>query len=369
MRIRVGAAIFSLCVAMLVALLPGGCIIFDGLVAAGPDVAASVGRDAAIALDAQGAGEDAAAPGEDAASGPPGYLPVADAVRVCTLAFSCKNLWNSIWTSLAVPVDHLNFSLCVDWLAGPLAPSHLGISLQRADLACIAKASTCAAAGSCLAFETLEPGDPRCPPDAGTSERCFDDTTIVMCASPHQAWHCDNGYYAPNQHCMVASDGWHYCAESTGCSTYGCIGQLFYGCWGAAADLEGASDCLHNGEACGGIPDSGLSACLTDGKERLCTGLSATCAGAKIEVCDALYISQYDCAELEGTCSAAAGVAACRRSNDTCTVSDSAINVCQPDGTTVSLCVGGQRVDFDCASLGAGKVCKPQAGAVSGHCG
>jgi hypothetical protein len=386
MRARPGIALASLALVLWATIPGGGCTTFDGLVAAGadgkisprPDASADAGAGAGA--DAAEAGEDAAVePGldaapvipPDAAAPPPGYLPLADAVSVCTLAYSCKNLWSSIWTSLAVPIDPTNFSLCVDWLAGPLPPLHPGIALQRIDLACVAKATSCQAAGACLAFENMEPSDLRCTGDAGvgTGESCMNNTTILLCAT-RQIWHCDNGYYAPDQLCLLASDGWHYCAQSAGCPTYACTGSLFFGCWGASGDLEGATNCLHNGETCGGVPDAGgFLSCLTDGQERRCTGLNASCAGTKAEVCDTLYVSQYDCAELGGTCSAAAGLPQCRRPSDSCTISDTAINACQADGTTVSLCVGGRRVDFDCASLTPGKVCKPQAGAVSGHCG
>jgi hypothetical protein len=380
MRARPGIALLSLAV-VLWATVPGsGCTVFDGLVAGGSTDAADakvgprLDATSTSSLDAEAAGEDAAEPGQDAAppmppdaaAPPPGYLSVADAVRACSLVFSCKSLWTSIWTSLAVPADQTNFSLCVDWLAGPIPLSHPGFALQQADLACIANATTCKQAGSCLSFEKLEPTDPICNGDAG--ESCLNSTTILICAW-RQVWHCDNSYYGPGQQCLAATDGFHWCAESSGCSNYGCIGNLFYGCFGTGATLQGATSCAHGGESCGAVPDAGgLYSCLTDGQERFCTSLAADCNGAKVEVCDTLYVTQFDCAELGGTCSKAAGVAGCRRPSDSCTVSDPAINACQADGKTLSLCVGGHRVDFDCTSL-AGKACLPKVGGTSAHCG
>src|SRR5262245_25348473 len=47
------------------------------------------------------------------------YLPLDDAAVVCSRAFTCPFLAQSIAVSLGVPADDTNFSQCLTWLAGP----------------------------------------------------------------------------------------------------------------------------------------------------------------------------------------------------------------------------------------------------------
>src|SRR6185503_20798467 len=128
----------------------------------------------------------------------PTYLSLEDAARACSLAFRCPELSTSITFSIGVPVDPLNFSDCMTWLAGPIPPTRVGFKAQKAVLACVAKATTCQAAGACGSAEQLAPDDPRCM-DAGADvdlDRCEDNGATVIRCSVNYALHCGTSYFA-----------------------------------------------------------------------------------------------------------------------------------------------------------------------------
>jgi hypothetical protein len=334
------------------------CTTFDGLTVP----AADGGGDAPF--DAPGT--DAPPPTE--ASTAQGYLSLAEAARVCALVFKCPLLASSILTSAAVPVDQLNYSLCMQWLAGPIPPDRVGFPVQAQIFACMAQASTCAQAGSCLSVENLGPGDSRCA-DAGAdaAERCADDGgTVLRCADGY-VLHCGAAYYAPGSQCLVGDDETHWCSLSTHCTVQpSCIGPLLQYC-GQGSNLTFSVDCAYEGYTCdvASNDDSGSPNCNTGSLVDLCSTAGTSCTGAVVDVCDGFQISEFDCAALGGTCTATNGSARCTRSDDHCTPFDADVNVCS--NNTLSLCVGGGKQQVDCASLGM--TCVPGAGAESGHCG
>jgi hypothetical protein len=111
--------------------------------------------------------------------------------------------------------------------------------------------------------------------------------------------------------------------------------------------------------------DSGVTSCYTGNMNEPCTSPGTTCSGMVLQVCDGTTLSNFDCAALGDTCSAQGGPAICVHSGDTCTPFDTGENQC--NGSSISLCIGGQPATFDCASIGM--TCVPASGATSGHCG
>ncbi|HEY8042572.1 MAG TPA: hypothetical protein VIF15_22375 [Polyangiaceae bacterium] len=340
------------------------------VVAAGATAAASCTTFNGVALPSGDAAGDTSPVegGPVEASTAAGYLAIADAARVCSLVFRCPLLAASVLGASAVPIDPVNYSLCVHWLAGPIPTDRVGFAVQSQTFACMAKGTTCAAAGSCLSLEQLATGDPRCA-DAGVdaSERCADDAgTVLRCAGGY-ALHCGAAYYAPGSQCLVGDDESHWCSTGTHCNvSASCIGSLLDYC-GQGSNLHFGINCAFDGYTCGMATndDSGLIGCNTGTLLKPCSAAGTSCSGDVVDVCDGFDESEFDCAALGGTCSAKGGAARCVRADDTCTPFDADQNTCT--GTSISVCVGGQRQSFDCASVGL--TCVPGAGASSGHCG
>jgi hypothetical protein len=79
-----------------------------------------------------------------------------------------------------------------------------------------------------------------------------------------------------------------------------------------------------------------------------------------------LVASERDCEVMGQRCVVEGLAARCASDTGTCSPYDPDVNVCE--GTTIHLCVQGDRVDLDCANLG--KSCEPASpdGASSAHC-
>lgn len=314
--------------------------------------------------------EDAGVPD----SGPvvPGFLSLDDAARVCSRAFECPQLARSITLSSGVPVDNLNYSLCMSWLGGPIPTTRVGFALQAQMLACVAKSSTCTEAGGCVLQELLEPGDPRCTPiDAGPDGsvlppiQCTDnDTAVLRCmGGVPDVLHCSTAYFGPGSSCLKDTNGAFWCATSTECSGGdSCVGSLLSYC--GSGGLRFGINCAAIGNSCGTDPVEQLLNCLTEGEVRNCDNSGGLmCAGDVLEVCSG-SISLYNCADLGGTCITTPGTI-CARPDDECTPFDLDINACT--GSSISLCVGGRRVAFDCGAIGLG--CVSADGSTPAQCG
>jgi hypothetical protein len=310
----------------------------------------------------------------DAPSKQTSFLSIEDAVRVCTLAIQCPLLPKSVQASLAVPLDILNYSLCVDWLAGPLPPNRVGVTTEGNELACVAKGTTCTKALACISQEFLDDLDPRCAGfpldggrDAGFFQYCDDAGGVVRCDPQffHDVLHCTSGYYMPGSKCTLGSDHTKSCATGTDCPSTSCSGNLLEFCGGN--DTHQAENCAIEGLTCGFdvTDDSGVPTCLTTDRAVTCTAQGTDCAGNAVSVCDGFTRSQYDCAALGGTCTKASGTARCKRADDVCAPEDPSVNQCS--GSNLSLCVGGHPTSFDCARVGM--KCVPGGGSLSGHCG
>jgi hypothetical protein len=352
-------------VAVAIAAAAGSCTTFDNVTLPADDAGFDATNDTGLPPPPADAGEAGEA---EAGPPPPGYLSVPDAARVCSTVFKCPQLASSILQSSAVPVDPVNYALCVEWLAGPVPADRVGFAVQAQTFSCIAQATTCAQAGSCLSLENLDPGDPRCA-DAGAdaAERCADDGGTVMRCADGYVLHCGSAYYGPGSQCMQGDDGTHWCSTGKNCNVQiSCIGTLLDYC-GAGSNLHESVNCAFDGYTCdtASNDDSGLPGCNTGNLYKPCSNAGTSCAGDVVDVCDGYTISEFDCASMGARCSATNGPALCVRPGDACTPFDADENVCT--GTSISLCVGGQKQKLDCASLGLS--CVPGAGAASAHCG
>lgn len=338
------------------------CTTFDGVgLPPAQDASSDAGPDVRVAETGE-TGETS--------TGPSGYLSLEDAARLCSLVFQCPYLATSIIDSLAVPVDGLDYSLCMHWLAGPIPPDRVGLSLQSQAFSCMAAATTCAGAGSCLWDENVAPNDPRCAdaslPD-GSTDRCGDDGGAVYRCSSGYLLHCDSAFYAPGSHCLTGADGTHWCALDTNCTVQdSCLGTLNDFC-GVPSNLHFGQNCAFDGYTCGLAvnDDSGLAGCFTGNMNDPCSSPGTSCSGTTLQVCDGVDESDFDCAALGGTCSTQGGAAICVHAGDTCTPFDDGENQC--NGSSISLCIGGRPTTLDCASIG--KACVPASGPTSGHCG
>jgi hypothetical protein len=267
------------------------------------------------------------------------FLGLDDAIRLCALAVKCPQLSKSIQASLAIPIDNLNFSLCVDWLAGPVPPNRIGVTMQATELACAAKGQSCVAALACLSQEFTDDNDSRCagiPLDGGKDatsgfyQYCDDAGGVVRCDPQflHDVLHCTSAYYAPASKCMVGNDGTKTCSTGSDCPATACNGNLLVFC-GTNGTHQG-ENCAIEGFTCGNdvTDDSGIPTCLTSDRVKACTTQGTDCVGTVASVCDGFTRSEYDCAALRGSCTKAAGTARCKREGDHCAPEDANVNQC-----------------------------------------
>jgi hypothetical protein len=290
--------------------------------------------------------------GPDAPTGnPPAFfLSLADGAEVCSKVAACPELATSITLTGGVPIDPVNFSACMTWVAGPIPANRVGLTIQRDMLTCFAAADSCLTAGACLAFEIMAPGDARC--EGGMPlERCSTDgLSVIYCDGFNQAINCSSAVFAPGSTCLPGQNGALVCAFAPTCDVINtCNGPIHEFCT-FEPQLPVGFDCAASGNTCGVDAASGGADCLTDGKLELCLNTGSDCDEDRVTVCNGDVLSIYDCADMAGTCSKELGSPRCARPSDTCTPFDADVNVCT--GTSIKLCVGGEKVDFDCASLG-----------------
>lgn len=352
MQAKVRAGLIGMAAAVMLALSATVCTTFNGLEAASGGDAGLVGQDAA-----------------DGEAGPeaPGYLSLSEAAAACSAVFRCPQLARSIVYSMAIPVDELNYSLCVSWLAGPIPPNRVGYALQATTLACVAASDTCEQAGACLWVEYLSPSDTRCA-DAGVPEAgdgvCTDDGGTLLRCQGQYALHCGSAYYAPGSTCLQGSGTYTGCALEQSCTGMtSCVGSVLSYC--AIDDLKYGINCAYGGYGCGINDQSGFP-CIPPDPTVECSIPGATrCADDVVWVCDGLYESAFDCKAMGAACSDTEGSARCVPPDSQCTPSDSDVNVCA--GAAIELCIGGRKTSVDCAEIGL--TCQPAAQGKSAHCG
>jgi hypothetical protein len=298
----------------------------------------------------------------------------ADAARVCALVGRCPQLNLSLILSNGIPADPFSYSLCLQWLAGELPSSRVGLPLQRANIACMAHAEhdggldACSAAGACVGYEAIASNDPRCGQSAPTSS-CLTPTDVLRC-DYQSIYHCAMPDFGPNMKCMKGSDGQYECG-SAGCNDAGlsqCLGDLIDGC-DTAYDLVSDINCASVGQRCGEDPSgqNGIVCLTSPGQFMTCnTAGQMICNAGKVEVCADGAFSEWDCTSIGETCTTAGGGARCAAARDgACSPYDPGIDVC--NGSVLTACVDGARVCLDCASIGLG--CATGEGGPGGRCG
>jgi hypothetical protein len=293
-----------------------------------------------------------------------GFLSVADAARLCSNLQSCLPLGYSIGFSLLIPMDSKTYSTCVDVLAGPLPPNRFGESEQVATLTCVAQAADCAAAGKCLPYETILPGDSRCPAvDGGLTDGCSPDGKAVYKCTTGLITHCDHPHFAGSS-CVLDPNGEARCAADTSCTLAAPI------CSGSVGSLCGLdnytykTDCAYWGASCGPDQASGYQDCNLNGFVPYCSPDSVQCINDRVRACYGGFFGEVDCLALGGICDPYP-TAHCARSTDACKQTDADLNVCT--GDEIQLCVAGERLTLDCTSVGL--KCRPGPSANSGYCG
>jgi len=123
--------------------------------------------------------------------------------------------------------------------------------------------------------------------------------------------------------------------------------------------LHFSINCSTVGGLCG-FDDAGYSNCGPH-----CPAINTACTGTVVSVCDGQELNGYDCGRLGGTCDNMGNAIHCSLPTDTCSPADGDVNVCS--GTSITLCVGGQKTSFDCASIQ--KMCVPGTAPQGPHCG
>jgi len=314
---------------------------------------------------------DEGAPAPPAGESQSGFLPLDDAVLLCSKVTGCPHLAQSIMASLGVPLDAEHFSTCVAMASNPLPADHPGRGAQAAFLLCSAQAKGCAEANLCNWFESVALDDPRCvealknkaagPCSAdGRSEFFYCDSGYIE--------HCDNPIYGKDSACVVEAGGEPFCTSkaSQSCKAAVCEGTKLHYCVDNAEHPEAIQDCAARGLICGADP-LGNTACLTSSIAKSCSleSAGAACSNDVVAVCDGEQISEFNCRTLGGTCDSDHGAPHCALPTDECSTVGPGIDDC--DGTTITLCAGGKKKSYDCARVGLS--CLPAAQGAPARCG
>jgi hypothetical protein len=329
-----------------VGLATPSCTTFDGISASRPDAAAvDASGDAGVAGDAGvGSGLDAALD-----AGPPHYLSLDEAARVCSLIAVCPHLAYQVLILLAIDAPADNYSLCMEWLAGPLPPSHIGIDAQRSVLSCLAQASRCEETYRCEWYYAPQPGSPLWT-DAGT--RC-EGEALFDYSDPAQLWvtNCASAFYADAGTCLSTEDGGLTCALP-GCAPDVtadgvCRHNVQYKCESGVTNIV---NCEISGANCVG------GGCMYTS----CDVEGSSCSSNDVIACDGTLGATFNCDDLGATCDEIGGHARCSLPREQCSSFDLNANTCSQN--TLSICVGGKSIAYDCTRVGAGcadGMCQP----------
>jgi hypothetical protein len=142
-------------------------------------------------------------------------------------------------------------------------------------------------------------------------------------------------------------------------------GTIVRACEPRAFKLETMFDCAWVGLTCA-MTNPGSPDCRTPDDREPCPRYGfAECNGDRVRFCtnwDPRQWSTYDCAAIGARCVGSGGDTQrpfCIHRDAKCSPLDSSVGTCTGTGTTISLCVDGATVAFDCASVG--KTCDPAA--------
>jgi len=298
----------------------------------------------------------------------PGYLSVEDGIRACRLVHECPLLSAAIARSIGVPASADQFSTCLSWLSGPLPASRFGLEVQALMLGCIARSEGCTEALECAYVEPLDNDDPRCTGVVG--DQCL-MTGILLDCTTELAEKCRTPYYGAGSECQLGLSGGGRCALSTCMQDTSppprCTAGVYVRC-DPATNLRVAQDCNTVGLTCPEGAEGADAQCATEDGVFPCDEPGkAICApdSTRVRVCDGALASEFDCTAMDGMCQNESFGGRCVLATDNCTPDEPGIDVCQ--GSTISLCIGGKKVSFDCADLGLS--CIPSSGQDGGYCG
>lgn len=285
------------------------------------------------------------------------YLTETEAARLCSGAVLCPRAAKSAAISTGVPIDAMNFSQCMTWLAGPLPANHPGFQEQQAVLKCAAAANSCAGAIACFPYVPLGVGNADC---ADGISKCIDAQSAADCQKM-VAMNCAADGFAAGSTC-AAQNGIAVCASGP-CSTPGaavCMGDTRVECTAAG---EVSMSCALSGLAC---TDNGQnSAACTGGGA--CSGAGTTqCAGSIARVCTGAAWAEFNCASINADCIVGPdGQARCEIPGSACTPYDAGVNTCAAGKKKITLCVGGSTRTINCP-IGS---CQTGGAGQSDYCG
>src|SRR5579859_7502958 len=334
-----------------------GCTAFDDLTASEPAPLSAGGDDAGPrGVEPPPSGGEGGATGVDGSSLPAAcadsvqagvnaFLTVGDAAKVCALLPTCDaSLPLSITESLGVSFGSGDFSSCMQWLAGSIPTSRIGVPEQRTMLQCLVGKS-CTDALGCLPYEVLAKGDARCD-GQGTNSSCSDPNTLLDCGAQVIS-HCDQPFFGQNATCQTGTG-----LDTTGasitiseCAVGTCTCDSNGNCNSPTACLNGATleicdfdvlaislDCSLGGYSCIEQDTTSVTSlfCASQDTQALpCSAIGETqCQGNVLMVCDGAQFSEFDCGAEGGACSSAGGPAHCVRPVDRCDFFTQGIDAC-----------------------------------------
>jgi hypothetical protein len=342
----------------------------------------------------------AAAPGGcesfDDAVATQGYLDFNGAAAVCARVFTCPGLATSLRRSIAAPIDGVNFSTCMSWLAGPSPTPPAGFAAQGAVLAQVASATTCAAAAAGLGVVPLAANDPLCA--QGVTAGCTPGGDLFDCAAG-QIVRCPGSQYASGSTCdpialVCASPGCAapidkigacvsattLCAddlppqEEIVCSAFGegCVADMVPAPGLLDHDLS-VSLCTSEDNAdptiCGSGQPEGATACTSGGAMVVCDHLRTVPGPLGTSIAFGAVEALYPCQEDLGwpcTAPVTGSMPYCARPGAACSPEDADVNTC--DGDVLVACIAGESEQIDCTTVGATCHPAPPGGGAGAFC-
>jgi hypothetical protein len=311
------------------------------------------------------------------------FLSLADAAKFCAQLFRCGRLAEAVELSLAIPVNTpaspLNYSACMDWMAGPVDPGRPGLALQQGILQNVAHAATCGDAEAALPVQVAKA-------DAACSPGCASTTSLSVCSPGGQTFTaaCNSAWFAQSGDCFapdsglggnIADGGSAICVSAGACPSGDTCPDSFTlrQCYPSNPPGFTAWNCAVSGRGC--VSGTGkVAACAVPGKLAppcLFKETKDECDGLAVVHCAGGFMAQteLDCSPFDGGCSTMnpPGVARCVSPGAQCTPFDPSQNQCS--GTSISVCIGGQPQTINCAGTGIFTTCQPNDATHTAHCG
>lgn len=318
------------------------CTVFDGLTVplpgeTGGGGGSSVPVGPGPSTSGSGSAASVGAGGTGGVLVPVEYMAEDRAARACSRAFTCPNLAASIARSTGVPVSATNFSLCMAWLTGPIAPDRRGFIEQQEILKCVADAGGCSEALACLPFAIIEADDSAC---SDNQSKCIDSETAADCVDL-VIERCQTPGFDASSGCTEAND-------DAACVVGSCDPQGTTSC-----DGDTLESCRKAGLARLQCAVAGL-ACAEQGPSASCAGSGAcsspgasSCEGDAVHACAGEQLSPFRCDTMGMSCATGAEGAYCEPPSADCTPWSDTVNVCTGN-KSISICVDGEESSINC---------------------